>query len=115
MTVDWIELRRMFGLFFVTAVAEQVGCFLPLLWLTGRGSIWLLVPAGLSLAAFVWLLALHPTASGRVYATYGAVYIATAIVWLWAIDGVRPSWSDCAGVALALLGSCVIALGKRAG
>jgi small multidrug resistance family-3 protein len=115
MTLDWSELRRTFGLFFVTAVAEQVGCYLPLLWLTGKGSMWLLVPAGLSLAAFAWLLSLHPTASGRAYAMYGAIYIATALGWLWAIDGVRPSWSDCAGVALALLGAGVIALSQRAG
>jgi small multidrug resistance family-3 protein len=46
---------------------------------------------------------------------YGAIYIATALGWLWAIDGVRPSWSDCAGVALALLGAGVIALSQRAG
>lgn len=33
----------------------------------------LLIPAALSLASFAWLLTLHPTAAGRVYAAYGAV------------------------------------------
>jgi len=33
-------------------------------------SAWLLVPAALSLAVFAWLLSLHPTAAGRVYAAY---------------------------------------------
>ena len=33
-------------------------------------------------AAFAWLLSLHPTAAGRVYAAYGGVYIGVAIVWL---------------------------------
>jgi small multidrug resistance family-3 protein len=106
-------MGRTFGLFFVTAIAELIGCYLPLLWKTGKGSAWLLAPAGLSLVAFVWLLTLHPTASGRVYATYGAIYIATALVWLWAIDGVNPSWSDWAGVTLALSGAAVITLGKQ--
>jgi hypothetical protein len=46
---------------------------MPLLWLSGKGGIWLLLPAGVSLAIFVWLLTLHPAASGRVYATYGAI------------------------------------------
>ena len=68
------------GLFVLTALAEIVGCFLPYLWLRKDGSIWLLVPAALSLAAFVWLLTLHPAASGRVYAAYGGVYVATALV-----------------------------------
>ncbi len=48
------------GLFVLTALAEIVGCFLPYLWLRKDGSIWLLIPAALSLAAFVWLLTLHP-------------------------------------------------------
>ena len=33
----------------------------------------LLVPAALSLAVFTYLLTLHPTAAGRVYAAYGGV------------------------------------------
>jgi hypothetical protein len=31
---------------------------MPLLWLSGKGGIWLLLPAGVSLAIFVWLLTL---------------------------------------------------------
>ena len=111
--MEWIGFARTFGLFFATAIAELVGCFLPLLWLTGKGSIWLLQPAALSLAIFVWLLTLHPAASGRVYATYGAVYIATALGWLWLVDGVTPTWTDMAGVGLALCGAGVIALGQK--
>ena len=48
------------GLFILTAIAEIVGCYLPYLWLRQAGSIWLLLPAALSLVAFVWLLSLHP-------------------------------------------------------
>ncbi|EPR6557404.1 YnfA family protein, partial [Yersinia enterocolitica] len=58
-------------LFFVTALAEIIGCFLPYLWLRKGASMWLLLPAAASLALFVWLLTLHPAASGRVYAAYG--------------------------------------------
>jgi small multidrug resistance family-3 protein len=112
--VEWTGFARTFGLFFATAIAELVGCFLPLLWLTGKGSILLLLPAALSLAIFVWLLTLHPAASGRVYATYGAVYIATALGWLWVVDGVTPTWNDMAGIGLALCGAGVIALGQKA-
>jgi len=111
--MDTLALTRSFGLFFATAIAELVGCYLPLLWLTGKGSAWLLLPAALSLVAFVWLLSLHPSASGRVYATYGAVYIATALGWLYMVDGVTPTWNDYLGVALALAGAGVIALGHR--
>lgn len=108
-----MALLRTLGLFAATAVAELLGCFLPMLWLTGKGSPWLLVPAAVSLTVFVWLLTLHPAASGRVYATYGAVYIAMALVWLAVVDGVTPTWNDYVGVGLALLGAGVIAMGHR--
>ncbi len=66
MTMELTALLRTFGLFVATAIAELVGCYLPLLWLTGKGSAWLLIPAAISLVIFVWLLTLHPSASGRV-------------------------------------------------
>jgi small multidrug resistance family-3 protein len=85
-------------LYFVTAMAEIVGCYLPWLWLKKGGSVWLLLPAAVSLAAFAWLLTLHEAASGRVYAAYGGMYISVAILWLWTVDGIRPSAWDVAGV-----------------
>ena len=99
------------ALFVLTALAEIVGCFLPYLWLRKDGSIWLLIPAALSLAAFVWLLTLHPAASGRVYAAYGGVYVATALVWLKVVDSEKLSVLDWTGAGIALLGMAVIVFG----
>jgi len=73
---------RTVGLFVVTAVAEILGCYLPYLWLRRGQPAWVLFPAAGSLAAFAWLLTLHPAAAGRTYAAYGGVYVATALVWL---------------------------------
>ena len=102
------------GLFILTALAEIVGCFLPYLWLRKDGSIWLLIPAALSLAAFSWLLTLHPAASGRVYAAYGGVYVATALVWLKVVDDEDLSIFDWTGAGIALLGMAVIVFGWTA-
>ncbi|MBK7648319.1 MAG: YnfA family protein [Betaproteobacteria bacterium] len=96
-------------LFFATALAEIIGCFLPYLWLRKEGSPWLLLPAALSLAVFVWLLTLHPAASGRVYAAYGGVYVATALLWLRVVDGIKLSSLDWLGAGIALLGMGIIA------
>lgn len=104
---------RTFLLYAATALAEIVGCYLPWLWLKQGRSAWLLVPAALSLALFAWLLTLHATAAGRVYAAYGGVYIGMALAWLWVVDGVRPTIWDFAGVAIALAGMAVIAFQPR--
>jgi small multidrug resistance family-3 protein len=104
-------LIRTLALFVLTAVAEIVGCFLPYLWLKKGRSAWLLIPAALSLALFAWLLTLHPTSAGRVYAAYGGVYIAVALLWLWKVDGVALTAWDLCGAAVALAGMSIIVWG----
>lgn len=106
------ELKTL-GLFLLTAFAEILGCYLPYLWLREGKSIWLLLPAALSLMAFTWLLSLHPTAAGRVYAAYGGVYIFAAIFWLWAVDGIKPSGWDILGSCVAILGMAIIMFAPR--
>jgi small multidrug resistance family-3 protein len=99
---------KILALYIITAIFEIVGCYLPYLWLKKGYSAWLLLPATLSLALFAWLLTLHPSASGRVYAAYGSVYIAVALIWLWRVDRISPTYWDLAGVAIALTGTAII-------
>jgi drug/metabolite transporter superfamily protein YnfA len=49
----------------------------------------------------------------RAFAAYGGVYIFASLLWLWAVDGVRPDRWDIAGVCICLLGAAVILLGPR--
>ena len=90
-------------LFFATALCEIIGCFLPWLWLKRNASIWLLLPAGISLALFVWLLTLHPAAGG--------VYVCTALMWLRVVDGVKLTLYDWTGALIALCGMLIIVAG----
>jgi small multidrug resistance family-3 protein len=104
---------RTLGLFAVTAVAEIVGCYLPYLWLRRGQSVWLLIPAAASLAAFAWLLTLHSFTAGRTYAAYGGVYVSVALLWLWLVEGVAPDRWDLLGAAVTLAGMSVIAFVPR--
>ena len=108
-------MLKTLGLFIATALAEIIGCYLPYLWLKEGKSIWLLVPAAISLAIFAWLLSLHPTAAGRVYAAYGGVYVMVAIFWLWGVDGIRPTTWDIVGSFVAVTGMAIIMLGEKNG
>jgi small multidrug resistance family-3 protein len=102
------------GLFAITALAELLGCWLVWHWLRGGGSVGWLLPAAACLALFAWLLTLHPTASGRVYAAYGGVYVLGALGWLRWVDGARLTSADLLGSALILAGCVVIVGGFRA-
>jgi len=105
-------LKTLF-LFALTAVAEIVGCYLPYLWLKAGKSAWLLLPAAASLVLFAWLLTLHPAAAGRIYAAYGGVYIGVAILWLWLVEGIKPSGWDLLGATVAMLGMAIIMFAPR--
>jgi small multidrug resistance family-3 protein len=98
-----------FGLFCFTAIAEIVGCYCIYAWLRLEKSPWLILPSALSLALFAWLLTIHPSHAGRVYAAYGGVYVFMSIIWLWAFEKQTPDVWDLTGCGLALLGMGIIA------
>jgi small multidrug resistance family-3 protein len=104
------KILTTFFLFLITAVMEILGCYFPYLILNQNKSQWLWIPTALALAAFVWLLTLHPAASGRIYAAYGGIYIFTALLWLRYVDQVSLSRWDLAGGAVVLVGAALIIL-----
>lgn len=110
MDIPLIKVFTTFFLFVLTAIAEILGCYFPYLILNQGRSYWLWIPTALSLAIFVWLLTLHPAASGRIYAAYGGIYIFTALMWLRYVDQIMLSRWDMLGGAIVLLGAAVIIL-----
>ncbi|HEX7856482.1 MAG TPA: YnfA family protein [Sphingobium sp.] len=91
------------------ALAEIAGCFAFWSWLRLGKSLWVLVPGMASLALFAWLLTLVDTDSaGRAYAAYGGIYIVSALLWGWAVEGQYPDRWDLIGGALCLIGAAVI-------
>src|SRR5690606_42086013 len=104
-------IAKLLALFALTTLSARTGCLLPYVWLRTHGSPWLLLPAVARLALFVWLLTLQPAAPGRVYAAYGCVYVAVALVWLWKVDRVPITMWDIAGVAVAITGMGIIIWG----
>lgn len=110
MDIDFLTLLRTLGLFVLTAIAEILGCYFPYLILNQGKSLWLWVPTLLSLLLFVWLLTLHPTASGRIYAAYGGIYIFTALMWLYWVDQLPLTRWDMVGGLIVLCGALVIIL-----
>jgi len=110
MDIQITKVITTFCLFFVTAIAEILGCYFPYLILNQGKSHWFWLPTVLSLAVFVWLLTLHPAASGRIYAAYGGIYIFTALMWLRYVDQeVLTRW-DMLGGLVVISGAMMIIL-----
>jgi small multidrug resistance family-3 protein len=96
------------------AAAELAGCFAFWAWLRlGHSPLWIF-PGIAALILFAFLLTRTDAAfAGRAYATYGGVYIAGSLVWLWAVEGTRPDRWDLIGSAICLIGAAVIFFGPR--
>lgn len=103
-------------LYFLAALAEIGGCFAFWAWLRlDRSPLWLL-PGMASLALFAWVLALsEASAAGRTYAAYGGIYILSSLIWLWAVEGIRPDRWDIVGSLICLAGAALILWGPGRG
>lgn len=102
------------AIFLGAAFFEIAGCFAFYAWARLEKSVWWVVPGTVSLVIFAWLLTLAPTdAAGRAYATYGGIYIAASLVWLWAVERQRPDQWDVLGAAICIIGAGTILLAPR--
>jgi len=103
------------ALFFcLAALAEIAGCFA--FWAVvrnGATTLWL-IPGTLSLIAFGALLTqVEASAAGRAFAAYGGVYVAASLVWLWAVEDMRPDRWDLLGGAVCIVGAAIIVFAPR--
>ncbi len=89
----------------LAAIGEIAGCFAFWAWLRlDKSALWT-IPGTVSLILFAAALTrVNAPAAGRVYAAYGGIYIISSLVWLWAVEGLKPDRWDLTGAALCLLG-----------
>jgi len=96
------------------ALFEIAGCFSFWAWLKLHKSPLWLIPGVASLCLFAWLLTLVDTpVAGRSFAAYGAIYIASSLIWMWVVEHQRPDRWDMAGLVICLVGATVILFGVR--
>jgi small multidrug resistance family-3 protein len=95
-------------LFLLAGVCEIGGGYLIWLWLKVDKPFWYGILGGIILALY-GIVATWQTANfGRVYATYGGIFIVLSLLWAWKIDGFRPDRYDIIGALIALMGVCII-------
>ena len=96
------------------AIAEISGCFAFWAWLRLGKSIWWIAPGLFALSLFAYLLTLVETpVAGRSYAAYGGIYIASSLMWLWVVEGVKPDQWDLIGSCICVLGAVIIVATPR--
>jgi small multidrug resistance family-3 protein len=102
-------------LFFLAGICEIGGGYLVWLWLR-EGMGWIYGALG---GFVLFLYGIVPTFQSthfhRVYAAYGGIFIAMALLWGWIFDGVTPDSFDLIGSLVAVVGVVIIFYAPRKG
>ena len=105
---------KSFFWYVLAAAGEIGGCFAFWAWLRlHKTPLWIL-PGIAALIMFAMALTrVDASYAGRAYAAYGGIYICSSLLWLWAVENVRPDRWDMIGAALSILGVIIILFGPR--
>jgi len=96
------------GLFLFAAVLEIGGGYLVWKWLRDhKGKVFGLVGA-LILFTYAIIPTFQPADFGRVYATYGGIFVLVSILWGYWIDKKRPDRFEIIGSIIVLIGVAVM-------
>ncbi|MGI0023009.1 MAG: YnfA family protein [Nitrososphaeraceae archaeon] len=96
------------GLFFFAALLEIGGGYLVWKWLHDhKGKIFGLVGA-LILFSYGIIPTLQPANFGRVYASYGGIFVIASIIWGYWVDKKKPDRYEIIGSIIVLVGVAVM-------
>ena len=105
-----MEIFKSILYFILAGIFEIGGGYLVWLWLRDGKSIWYGLIGAITLIIYGVIPTLQPPSAsfGRVYATYGGVFIVLSILWGWRIDNILPDKFDIIGGFIALIGVLII-------
>lgn len=103
-----MEIAKSLFYFIIAGIFEIGGGYLVWLWLREGKPIWFGLLGAAVLILYGVVPTLQPANFGRVYATYGGIFIVLSILWGWRIDNVVPDRFDLIGGSVALIGVLII-------
>lgn len=103
-----------FGLYFLAAFFEILGCYSFWLYFKLDKSQYFLALGVVSLITFAYLLTkVNLEFAGRAYAVYGGVYIVSSLLWLYFVEKQEYNRWDITGSLVVFLGVAIILLGNQ--
>lgn len=113
--LDTQAIFRSVSFFLIAGLCEIAGGYLVWLWVRDHRTAWFGALGGLLLFLYGVLPTLQPESAsfGRVYASYGGVFVVMSLLWGWWVDGIRPDRFDVIGAMIALIGVGIIMYAPR--
>ena len=101
------------ALFFAAAIAEIGGGYLIWSWIRKKKTLILGLAGGVVLFIYGIIPTLQPSNFGRVYATYGGIFVVFSILWGVLIDKKKPDRYEIIGSLIVLVGAVIIYYSPR--
>lgn len=108
-----MDIVKSLSIFVLAGLCEIGGGYLIWLWIKEDKPLWYALLGAIILVAYGVVATWQSANFGRVYATYGGVFIVMALLWAWKVDGFKPDRYDIIGAAIALIGVCIIIYAPR--
>jgi len=101
--------------FILAGIFEIGGGYLIWVWLREGKSVICGIIGAIALILYGIIPTLQsPNANfGRVYATYGGIFIILSVLWGWKIDNIIPDKFDLIGGTIAVIGAAIIMYAPR--
>ncbi|MBU3180556.1 YnfA family protein [Clostridium psychrophilum] len=101
--------------FILAGLFEIGGGYLIWIWLREGKSIICAVIGAIALILYGVIPTLQPQNAnfGRVYATYGGIFIILSVLWGWKVDNIIPDKFDLIGGIIAVIGALIIMYAPR--
>ena len=96
------------GLFFLAALLEIGGGYLVWKWLRIDKRKIFGVIGGLVLFSYGIIMTFQPADFGKVYATYGGIFVVSSIIWGYWVDKKKPDKFEIIGSIVVLIGVAVM-------
>ena len=98
-----IEVAPTLGIFFLAAVLEIGGGYLVWKWLRDHKGKILGFVGAIVLFTYGVVMTLQPENFGKVYATYGGIFVVASIIWGYWIDKKKPDRFEIIGSVVVLI------------
>lgn len=99
-----VNVILVLALFFAAALFEIGGGYLVWLWRKENKGLFLGLLGGLILFTYGIIQTLQPANFGRVYATYGGIFIFSSLIWGAVVDKKRLDRYEIIGALIVLVG-----------
>lgn len=105
---EGITILSTLGVFFFAALLEIGGGYLVWKWLHDHKGKILGFVGALILFSYGIVMTLQPADFGKVYATYGGIFVVSSVIWGFWVDKKRPDRFEIVGSAIVLIGAVVM-------